>query len=143
MTPLHIAARDGLYSIAVLLLAFGAQAHKSTNDYIGNHKDSSSKGIRKQITNGVEVRDNPLADPIGKSPHSEAEGHFESSSTNDTIYHPLITYKRALRNPLQLTVCAGCLEVTALLIHDGSPLHDKYVCCTHSPNLYDNELCAH
>lgn len=141
MTPLHIAARDGLYAIAVLLLAFGAKAHK-TLELSDDTQVGSSKGpfIRKQNINGIEVRDNPLADKHLKSPVKSKRDGEQTPKEKINVFHPMINYKRALRNPLHLSVCAGSLEVTALLIHDGAPLHEKYgnvdMClCTRKHNV--------
>ena len=127
MTPLHIAARDGLYAIAVLLLAFGAKAHKSL-DLSDDAQAGSSKShfIRKQNVNGIEVRDNPLAEKHLMSHVKNVGDEGQDLEGKIDVFHPMINYKRALRNPLHLSVCAGSLEVTALLIHDGSPLHEKY-----------------
>ena len=131
MTPLHLAARDGLYSVTVLLLAFGAKAHKAAAGTDGNR--SADESLKRRF--GGYVNENPLAvgmeassssDPASKSPP-----YMPSPSKG--------AYSRALRTPLQWAVCTGCLEVTVLLINDGAHLFPRFP----PHDMYSGKTCLH
>ena len=130
VTPLHLAARDGLYSITVLLLAFGARAHRHDPDAAAG--GGGDEVLRRKLGNGVHVSHNPLAADAAGPPSPLAPpgpGGGEAAAR----------YSRAIRTPLQWCVAAGCLEVAALLISDGAYMHCRFP----AADMYAGKTCVH
>lgn len=158
VTPLHLAARDGLYSITVLLLAFGAKAHRN-DAAVAGHTHVGDEMLRRKLGNGVHINHNPLAsDAMGShasllsassspssggslpslSPPTKAGKHEMGVNTSPGTT-AASAYSRVIRSPLQWSVATGCLEVTALLISDSGYTYERFP----PHDMYSGKTCLH